>query len=83
MVVFHRKIRTYIPALRSITVKLAVVTLSTLVSATAAMAQLVVTNTNDSGAGSLRDAIIFANANPSEDAITFNMAMLLLRPIHS
>ena len=74
MVVFRRQIRKYVRALKFVTVTLVFGTLSTLVSATAAMAQLVVTNTNDSGAGSLRDAIIFANANPSEDAITFNIA---------
>lgn len=32
---------------------------------------LIVTNTNDSGAGSLRDAITYANANATEDDITF------------
>ncbi|MBK6973391.1 MAG: tandem-95 repeat protein [Sterolibacteriaceae bacterium] len=34
----------------------------------------VVTNTNDSGAGSLRQAILNANANPAADTITFNIA---------
>lgn len=34
----------------------------------------VVTNTNDSGPGSLRGAIANANANPSSDTITFNIA---------
>jgi uncharacterized repeat protein (TIGR01451 family) len=34
---------------------------------------LVVTNTNDSGAHSLRQAIMCANANPGLDAITFNI----------
>jgi parallel beta-helix repeat protein len=33
-----------------------------------------VTNTNDSGAGSLRQAIIDANANPGPDNIEFNIA---------
>lgn len=33
----------------------------------------VVTNTNDSGAGSLRQAILDANANPGADLITFNI----------
>ena len=33
-----------------------------------------VTNTNDSGDGSLRQAIIFANANIGLDAITFNIS---------
>jgi hypothetical protein len=32
-----------------------------------------VTNTNDSGAGSLRQAIIDANANPGADSIGFNL----------
>ncbi|HEX8183990.1 MAG TPA: NosD domain-containing protein, partial [Blastocatellia bacterium] len=32
-----------------------------------------VTNTNDSGPGSLRQAIIDANANPGADSITFNI----------
>jgi hypothetical protein len=31
----------------------------------------VVTNTNDSGAGSLRQAILDANANPGSDLITY------------
>ncbi|MEW6129644.1 MAG: C25 family cysteine peptidase [Acidobacteriota bacterium] len=35
---------------------------------------LVVTNTNDSGAGSLRQAIIDANANANQTLITFNIA---------
>jgi hypothetical protein len=33
----------------------------------------VVSNTNDSGAGSLRQAILDANANPEPDLITFNI----------
>jgi parallel beta-helix repeat protein len=33
-----------------------------------------VTNTNDSGAGSLRQAILDANANPGADSINFNIA---------
>lgn len=33
----------------------------------------VVTNTNDTGAGSLRQAILDANANPGSDLITFNI----------
>ena len=33
----------------------------------------VVTNTNDSGAGSFREAIICANSNPGPDTITFNI----------
>jgi hypothetical protein len=34
----------------------------------------VVTNVNDSGAGSLRQAILDANANPGSDSINFNIA---------
>ncbi|HZM89033.1 MAG TPA: right-handed parallel beta-helix repeat-containing protein, partial [Blastocatellia bacterium] len=34
---------------------------------------LIVTNTNDSGAGSLRQAITSANADPVQNAITFNI----------
>jgi hypothetical protein len=33
----------------------------------------VVTNTNDAGTGSLRQAILSANANPGKDTITFNI----------
>src|SRR6185436_7051257 len=38
-----------------------------------AAAMFVVTNTNDSGAGSLNQAILDANANPGADLITFNI----------
>jgi len=34
---------------------------------------LIVTNTNDTGQGSLRDAITQANSNPGPDSITFNI----------
>ncbi|NIL98260.1 MAG: DUF4347 domain-containing protein, partial [Planctomycetales bacterium] len=37
------------------------------------LASFVVTNTNDSGAGSLRQAILDANANSGSDTITFNI----------
>jgi hypothetical protein len=40
---------------------------------TARAATYTVTNTNDSGAGSLRQAIIDANANPGTDTIDFNI----------
>jgi hypothetical protein len=40
---------------------------------TAPMATFTVTNTNDSGAGSLRQAIIDANNNPGADMIAFNI----------
>ncbi len=36
-------------------------------------ATFTVTNTNDSGAGTLRQAILDANANPGLDTITFNI----------
>ena len=39
----------------------------------ASMATLTVTNTNDSGAGSLRQAILDANATPGLDMISFNI----------
>lgn len=41
---------------------------------TSAISPLIVTNTNDSGTGSLRAAITYANANASEDAITFDIS---------
>jgi uncharacterized repeat protein (TIGR01451 family) len=40
---------------------------------TAAAATFTVINTNDSGAGSLRDAIFAANANPGADIINFSI----------
>ncbi len=48
-------------------VALAVATIST-------AATFTVTNTNDSGAGSLRQAILDANANPGLDTIAFNIS---------
>ncbi|HEX6044662.1 MAG TPA: Calx-beta domain-containing protein [Pyrinomonadaceae bacterium] len=50
---------------------------------THAAATFVVTNVNDSGAGSLRQAILDANANPGADSITFNIAgpSLLIQPL--
>ncbi len=44
-----------------------------LVSAPLAAATFTVANTNDSGAGSLRQAILDANANPGPDTIEFNI----------
>jgi hypothetical protein len=38
------------------------------------MSTFTVSNTNDSGAGSLRDAINQANANPGADTIVFSLA---------
>lgn len=42
------------------------------------MATFVVTNTNDSGAGSLRQAILDANASPGPDTITFTVVGTIL-----
>jgi Ca2+-binding RTX toxin-like protein len=39
------------------------------------LATFLVTNTNDSGAGSLRQAILDANANPGLDTINFNIGL--------
>ncbi len=39
------------------------------------MTEFIVTNNNDSGPGSLRDAILLANANGVEDTITFSPAL--------
>jgi FG-GAP-like repeat len=44
------------------------------VALTAAAMTFTVTNTNDSGAGSLRQAILDANANPGADTIRFSIA---------
>jgi hypothetical protein len=43
------------------------------VALTAPLATFTVTNTSDSGAGSLRQAILDANANPGADTIDFNI----------
>src|SRR4051812_42811607 len=45
-----------------------------LLAVTAHAATFTVTNTNDTGAGSLRQAIIDANANAGTDQISFNIA---------
>jgi hypothetical protein len=47
--------------------------LSLLFSLTSVAQSVTVTNTNDSGAGSLRDAILTANANWSIDTLLFNI----------
>ena len=44
------------------------------IAANSIMASFIVSNTNDSGAGSLRQAIIDANTSPGADDITFNIA---------
>ena len=51
------------------------------ISVTDAPTTFVVTNTNDSGAGSLREAITNANANASADTITFNIPGVGVRTI--
>jgi CSLREA domain-containing protein len=43
-------------------------------AASPAFADIFVTNTNDAGAGSLRQAILDANANPGPDNISFNIS---------
>ncbi len=48
-----------------------------------ALATFVVTNTNDSGAGSLRQAIGDANSNADADLISFNIAAPLVNGAHS
>jgi Domain of unknown function (DUF4347) len=48
-----------------------------------ALATFVVTNTNDSGAGSLRQAIGDANSNAGADLISFNIAAPLVNGAHS
>ena len=47
----------------------------TCVAATAHAATYAVTNTNDAGAGSLRQAILSANATPGRDTIVFAIAL--------
>ncbi len=59
---------------RRLIAALAAVLLGVLVAgSTASGSTYGVTNTNDSGAGSLRQAIIDANANPGADTIVFNI----------
>ncbi|HET9787638.1 MAG TPA: hypothetical protein VFP47_10915, partial [Pyrinomonadaceae bacterium] len=50
-----------------------VVTWESFQTTVGAATTFVVTNTNDSGAGSLRQAILDANANPGADSITFTI----------
>src|SRR6266446_1848437 len=45
----------------------------TMIAQSAIAATFTVTNTNDSGGGSLRQAILNANANPGADSINFNI----------
>ena len=51
------------------------------INVTSAVQNYVVTNTNDSGLGSLRAAITNANANASHDLITFNISGSGIRTI--
>ena len=50
-----------------------VVVIALLTSIPVAAATFSVTNTNDSGAGSLRQAILGANATPGGDSIEFDI----------
>ena len=50
-----------------------------LTSASPSWAQIVVTTNNDSGPGSLRQAILDANANPAPDVITFVPGLSVIR----
>ena len=45
----------------------------TMIAQSAIAATFTVTNINDSGGGSLRQAILNANANPGADSIHFNI----------
>lgn len=47
------------------------------------MATFVVSNTNDSGAGSLRQAILDANLNPGPDTITFTVVGMARLPCYT
>ncbi len=53
--------------------RLALAFLLPLAASSLAAATFTVSNTNDSGAGSLRQAILDANANPGDDTIAFNI----------
>ena len=50
-----------------------VLLLGLLCLSTRLLAQIEVTNTNDAGAGSLRQAITDANASAAQETITFNI----------
>lgn len=52
----------------------ATILVTALIGSTAGAATFTVSNLNDSGAGSLRDAIDMANAAPGADKITFNVS---------
>ena len=74
-------------ARRSKAIALSGVVLAALITFTAnAASAFVVTNVNDSGAGSLRQAILDANANPGVDLISFNIpvvagASFIIKPL--
>jgi hypothetical protein len=55
-------------------VRVLAASIAVLVSTAAGAATLTVVNTNDSGVGSLRQAIIDANATPASDTIVFSIA---------
>jgi hypothetical protein len=62
-----------LPWLRSMLLSVVCATVCSVKVAVAAPATFVVTTTSDSGAGSLRQAILDANANAGADTITFNI----------
>lgn len=61
------------PTLRLASLVLAATGLMFILSGAAQASTFVVTNTNNSGAGSLAQAILDANGNPGPDVITFNI----------
>jgi hypothetical protein len=65
------KLNTLTPRLASLV--LATIGLMFIFSGVAQASTFVVTNTNNSGAGSLAQAILDANGNPGPDVITFNI----------
>lgn len=58
---------------RALSLLAAVAAVAAITVSPAQAAAFTVTNTNDSGAGSLRQAVLDANANPGADTITFSV----------